>query len=471
MASVPVVGCGASGAEAPRPPSRANLPPVAAKGSQRGCRVSLSERTAPLARPAPPAPSADTPSQLLVQLTLPLSRLRRELEAHVPRQLARRQATLPGVAGALKISVDRGPLAISVQGDDLVVQTELRADVQACWQNRCDSACAPTATARVALSSQLDPSYRFGRPRASAHLTRGCKLRVLGGFVTIDVTKSLRAELSPVLRQVERDVARQLPDLRPHAERLWRELTATRQLPLAGCLVPQPTGIVQGPVADDGSALRFRFAVLARPELRARCGQPHAPSPLPPLAHDPSLPPDGELRLGTVVPLARLASALEASGGSVVSDREVRVREAHVVATREAVDVDLSLAGDVCGELALRSSLAVTPDGSAVVLDNVRLAAGEQRRLGEAGVAQADLVRGLVGATRVALPLRTVGLAGIVERLVASASTEELEVSAKLREIAGDSAQAREDALVAWLRLSGNLELEWRGSPDPPRRP
>src|SRR6185295_11678214 len=110
--------------------------------------------------------------------------------------------------------------------------------------------------------------------------TRGCQVRVLGGIVTVDVTPTIQAQMGPALHGVEQQIDARLPKPRPEAERMWKELSTPRPLPLGACIVVSPRGIVQGPVSGSPGSLRARFGLVAYPEMRTRCGDQPPPSPL-----------------------------------------------------------------------------------------------------------------------------------------------------------------------------------------------
>ncbi len=401
--------------------------------------------------PAQTASEKRAPSRIIAHAELKLASLQQELESKVERRLSEARNVSIGVAGVVHYSADRGPFALSVEGDSLIVQSEVRAHAEACSGSRCYASCDPIALARAEVPLKLNERYAFGASRVTTTFVRGCKVRALGGFLTIDVTPTIEARLAPELRKIERTIDQRLPKIEPQARRLWAELEKPRNLPLGGCVVVQPRGIVQGPVAGDKSVLRLRFGLLAEPEIRVRCGELGAPAPLPPLAQDPLLPAEEELELGLVTPLSGVASALQATE---------LVERALVADAGSALDADLALHGDVCGDFSLRASLAWAEDGRSLTLASPKLAADERKRALAASVDPAALAAKLAGAARIQLPLDPQALAKVVPLLASSQSNEELEVRASVSSVRPSTASARGGDLVAFVRVKGRLDLE-----------
>jgi hypothetical protein len=235
---------------------------------------------------------------------IPLAAIAKELEAHVPVRLAEERGRDIGVAGSLSYTIDRGPLAVVVEGESLVVRTDVRAHAEACAKGRCYAGCDPGARATATVPLRLGADFRVAPSRVEARLTERCLVRAF--LVKIDVTPIIEAQLAPALRRIERDIDQRLPPLRPQAERLWAELAKTRAIPLGGCVVVATTGLVQGPVAARPGAVRLRFGVVAHPELRRSCGDVPPAAPLPPLAQDPGMAEKEDVLLGLVAPASSL---------------------------------------------------------------------------------------------------------------------------------------------------------------------
>jgi hypothetical protein len=431
------LGCGAS---APGP-----TVDDGAKGRQ--CRVQLPPRSAPLVPAAPGAPSRKAPlSQIVVHLEAALGPLAAQLEERVQKRLAEGRAGI-GPGGTVSYSAERGALSVSTTTSALVIETPVQARAEACRGASCYASCEPRALVRAEVPLMLRPDYGFAPAAVSLRFTQGCKVRALGGFLTIDLTPTIEAELAPELRKVGRQIDRQLPDLRAEAEKLWRELLLPRELPLGACVVLEPSELVQGPLAPSRELLRARFAVLARPELRSQCAAPSsaAQSSLPPLRLDSALPEEGVVQLGMVTPLERLAKSLAS--------------DAKVTARGSDVDVALTMSGEVCGELAFSARPDFSGHGEHVGLTSPQSSASERQRLLASQLDPATLLSRLTSGARVAPLLSVEGFRVAAPALASAQSQPKLDISARVSSTRAAGAAARGEELVAWLEARGSVTL------------
>jgi hypothetical protein len=287
-------------------------------------------------------------------------------------------------------------------------------------------------------------------------------VRALGGLLTLDVTPTLEAQLAPELDKVARDIDGQLPDVAAEVEKAWRELSASRTLPLGGCFFLAPFGVVQGPFLPSSQVLQARFAVQATPELRAACGEAPAPRPLPSLQADLSLPEEGVVRLGLVTPLSSIERAFESAEPVAVSSKRFRI--AHAVVTSRGSDVatELQLDGDVCGNVALDAGLSFTGDGQLIGLARPQMADSERARLSSGGLDPAQVTQALAAAPHVTPLLSVSAFRDTAPGLASAFSQPQVDVSAKVSSARAAGAIARGDQLVAWLEARGGLWLKVR---------
>lgn len=409
------------------------------------CAVQLPPRGSAPPRPAP-APTPEAPeSRVVVHAEVPLKPLERTLEARVPKQLAEGRVRI-GPGGTVTYSVERGELSLRITQTALLIEAPARARAEACRGDDCYARCEPEARIVAEVPLMLSPNYRFQTTTVSATFTRGCKVRALGGFLTIDVTPTIEGQLEPELRKVAKEIDRQLPELEPRIAEAWKELAAPRELPLGGCFVLQPVGVIQGPFSPSSTALRARFAVQARPELRTTCGAAPAAPPLPPLATDATLPKDGVVQLGMVTSLDSVASSLESP----------RVKRAEVASNGPNIDAQLALSGKTCGDVALQAALDFSGDGQHIRLARPALWPGEKERLAGSGVDESELV----SAVRIAPLLSVRGFRSAAPSLASSLSQRGVEVSATVSSTRAAGATARGNELVAWLEARGAVQLK-----------
>jgi len=433
---------------APEPPSAAA-----------DCSRRLAPRAVPRAASPLVAASEAPPSRLIVEARLPLARLTAELERAVALRLAEEPGVKIGPAGMLRYSVDRGAFSVSAAGDQLVIEAPLHARAEACSGRRCYAACEPGGLARVELPLWLRSDFRFDSSRVSLELTRGCKVRALGGLLSVDATPLLRSAIAPQLERVRREIDERLPDLRGDVERAWRQLSLPRSLPLAGCLVVAPLGLVQGPMVQSGDVLQARFALLARPELRSACSSaPEASAPLPALAADPSLPAEDVVTLGMEVPLTSLARAFESA--TPEAGVAVRVASAKVEARGPRITAELALLGELCGLVALDAEPAFGGDAGELTLTGGELDALDSTRVRAAGVAPARLAQQLTRLPRFPPPLSLFLLRAAPPALASLFSDPEFALRTRVSSLRAAGASARGEQLVAWVEARGSLLLE-----------
>lgn len=426
------------------------------------CNVRLPSRAAPLAAeaPPPPPPPPSRPSRLVANVELKLAAVAKELEAKIGARLAEERGKGIGVAGHLNYTVDRGPFSLAVENDALVVRTDIRSRAEACRGSRCYASCEPQGRATATVPLRLTADYRFPPSKVSFAFTRGCEVRALGGMLKIDVTPTIQSQLQGPLRRVEEEIDRRLPPLRPQAERLWNELQKTRTLPLGMCIVTSPRAIVEGPTSGAPDALRVRFGLVAYPEVRARCPAADAPpKPLPPLAQDPALPPEDDLLLTIVSPLQTALGSPAAGQPIDVGPGRSRVdKTTSVPAGNNAVRIDLALAGEVCGDLAVTSGLVWSDDVKTLRLAGPTLPDGERARATAASIVPEKLLRSL-GTLGFTPPLAPDSLDDVVPGLVQSMSDETVDIRAKVSRVKPAEVVVRGDDLAAAVLVRGSVEL------------
>jgi hypothetical protein len=314
---------------------------------------------------------------------------------------------------------------------------------------------------RASVPLWLRPDYRFDRSRVSLEFTKGCKVRALGGMLRIDVTPMLESAIAPQLERVRREIDSRLPDVRADVERAWRKLSTPRALPLGGCIVIEPAGLVQGPMRESSGTAHARFALLARPELRVDCSSPPAAAaPLPPLSADPALPDEDSVTLGMVQPLTSLARAFEAATPEASAGARFHVAEATIEALGARVAAELTLAGDVCGAVALHAKPTFSEEEDVIELAAGELDARESERVRAAGLDPAQLARQLTQLPRVTVPLSVPMLRLAPPALAALFSDPEFSLSARVSKVRAAGASARSESLVAWVEARGSLLLE-----------
>jgi len=433
-----------------------------AEGADANQRQECAVQLPPAAALAPAGSSAPVrtarESQLVVHAETPLSTLALALEQRIEKHLAEGRFGI-GPGGTVSYSVERGALSLSVTSTSLVVETPISARAEACRGQGCYASCEPQGVARATVSLLLRPDYRFEPSAISLRVTRGCKVRALGGLLTLDVTPTLESELQTELAKVSRQIDQQLPNLRPEAERAWAELATPRPLPVVGCLLLQPRAIVQGPLTPSTTTLRANFAVLATPELRRQCGDEAPPGALPALAQDRSLPEEGAVLLGMVTPLEGFERSFLAAAPVHASQRSLRIAGARVTARATDVDVTLNLGGDVCGTTTIGATPVFSGDGSSIGLAHATLSASERDRWQASDLDEEASASALIATTHVAPLLSAAAFRDAAPALAQALSAPSLHVRAHVSSARAAGAAARGDDVVAWLGAQGSVTL------------
>jgi hypothetical protein len=398
-------------------------------------------------------------SQIVAHVEAPLAKIALELEQRVQKRLAEGRFGI-GPGGTVSYSVERGALSLSVTSSSLVIEAPVSAQAEACRGRGCYASCEPQAVVRASVPLLLRPDYSFEPSTISLKFTRGCKVRALGGLLTIDVTPTLESELQSELAKVGRQIDRQLPDLRADVQQRWTELAAPQPLPLSGCFLLQPRAIVQGALTPSTTTLRVNLAVLATPELRSRCDDPAPPQPLPALMRDLALPEEGAVLLGMVTPLAGFESSLLAAAPVHASQRTIKITGANLAAHGSDVDVTFALSGDVCGDTTLGAVPDFAGDGQHIGLARPTLSGPERERWRASGLDDQPVITALLASARVTPLLSASAVREVAPTLVRTLSRPSMPVSAKVSTARAAGAAARGDDLVAWIEARGSVTIQ-----------
>ncbi len=405
-----------------------------------------------------------------------LSSFAKELETKVGTRVAQERNQGIGVAGHLNYTVDRGPFSFAIENDALLVRTELRAHAEACRGASCYASCEPQGRATATVPLRLTPDYRFAPSKVTFAFTRGCEVKLAGGILRVDVTPTIQAQLGPALRRVEQEIDAKLPSMKPQAERLWTELGKTRALPLGGCVITNPRGIVQGPATGTPDALRVRFGLVAYPEIRtasakgcesgpATNARVEPPRPLPPLAQDPRLPPEDDLVVGLVASLATTIAGLESST-TFDTGSQVRTRVAHINAAaaldKNTAQIDLGLRGDLCGDVGIRTPITWSEDGKALRLSAATYALPSESERTSPHTDPALFLHIFSMNARVPPPMDPDALSTALPSVASSMSDPSMSVAVKVTSVKPLDVALRSEDVVAAVVMRGSVELKER---------
>jgi hypothetical protein len=461
MLIVLVVACSGTRTPPPAPP----LPEPIAET----CASRLPPRAAAAPAVSGAAPPFAAPrSTIVVNVEVPLAGIRQALEAKVPRRVAEERDHDIGAAGRLEYTVDRGPFTVRVENATLVVEANLQGRAQACAKGRCYAGCAPEARITAKVPLHLGADYKLRSSEVRIDMTKGCEVRTLGGFLTVDVTPMLRGALAVQSHGVQASIDRELPDLGPEAARLWTELGKTRPLPLGMCVALAPEEITQGPASGTAEVARLRFGLIARPEVRVRCAGGGAGSgtgtgtamatavrKMPSLRDDPALAAIGDVHLAIVLPEDAAARAVERADVIEFGGRRARVTKA---SGDLASGIVLELGGEVCGEVGTSAGGLAWTDAQSLHLTGSALLPGDLERLAAAQLDAARIAAAVEHAP-IALPIAVSALESTLPELARGMSDDKVTVSATVDSAGPEAAGLRGAELVATALVRGAVTL------------
>lgn len=251
------------------------------------------------------APSPTQKSLIAVPINANTASLKQTLERAVPRTLwtinqrepacvqpqrvkvfGKKVKVTPPIACTIIGQVTRGPLRLRGEGSDIVVDIPLSArisarDVGGVLKGETATGAA-LAHARVRI--ELTPDWRTqGKARISYGWTKAPGIDFLGRRITF--TDQADAKLKPVVRDVEREVNREIAkiDIRKQAAEVWRQsftaLELNRENPPVWMRVT-PQRILYGGYRIEGDRMNLNLGLEAITETFVS-GRPADPKPTP----------------------------------------------------------------------------------------------------------------------------------------------------------------------------------------------
>ena len=255
------------------------------------------------------APTPKQTSLLAVPIDADAAALKTALERAVPRTLwtinrrerqcvepqrvklfGKKVKVTPAIACTIVGRVTRGPLRMRGEGDEIVVDVPLNARISARDVGGVlkGETATGSAMAHARIRVEPTPDWRLrGRARISYGWTRPPGIDFLGQRITF--TDEADEKLGPVVRDVEREVNREIAKIRirDQAAEIWRRsfttLSLNRENPPVWMRIT-PQHLFYGGYRLDGKRIRLALAIEGVTEsfVGDRPVDP-APTPLPPL--------------------------------------------------------------------------------------------------------------------------------------------------------------------------------------------
>ncbi|RLB45663.1 MAG: hypothetical protein DRI90_28195 [Deltaproteobacteria bacterium] len=230
-----------------------------------------------------PPPAVEIPeSQVTVEAGITLKRLERELSQRVPTTLDKGSRGI-GSAGRLGYVVKRGPLAVALEGERLVVTTPVTVNAQVCKPIGpfCPTygSCSPKLGTQVSVPLVVGRDYRLGESEVQIQIERSCS--IAGFDATPQIRRATGRQATKLKRQIDA-IVNQPP---PESEALWRALHSPMPLPGGACLRAEPSTVSQSRPRLDAGVLSTRIAIAGTLTYEHPCetapGPPATAQPLP----------------------------------------------------------------------------------------------------------------------------------------------------------------------------------------------
>ncbi len=251
------------------------------------------------------APSPTQTSLIAVPINASTASLKQALERAVPKTLwtinrreprcvqpqqvkvfGKKVKVTPPIACTIVGQVTRGSLQLRGEGDEIVVDVPIHAAIAARDVGGVlkGETATGTAMAHARIKIELTPDWRTqGKARISYGWTKAPGIDFLGKRITF--TDEADAKLKPVVRDVEREVTREIArlDIRSQAADVWRQsftaLELNRENPPVWMRVT-PQRILYGGYRIDGTRLNMNLGLEAITETFVS-GRPADPKPTP----------------------------------------------------------------------------------------------------------------------------------------------------------------------------------------------
>lgn len=267
---------------------------------------------APPPRATDTAPSPTQTSLIAVPINASTASLKQALERAVPTTLwtidkrepacvppqrvklfGKKVKVTPPIACTIVGQVTRGPLRLRGEGREIVVDVPIHATIRARDVGGVlkGETATGAAMAHARIRVELTPDWRTqGKARISYGWTQPPGIDFLGKRITF--TDEADAKLAPVVRDIEREVSREIAkiDIRKQASDIWRQsftaLELNRENPPVWMRVT-PQRILYGGYRIEGQRMNLNLGLEAITEtfVSGRPTDP-TPTPLPRLVHE-----------------------------------------------------------------------------------------------------------------------------------------------------------------------------------------
>jgi len=332
----------------------------------------------------PPLPGL-SPSIIEIPFRISLARLFEVAEQEMPLQAGNWQSWRQSYGVNTQYRAWRGPLQFTLQGEVLTVQAHVRywtrVHKKVLGAIDLDSSCGvnePPRQAVIGVQIRFDwtPSWLL-RPVFRILPTRfldRCELTIANIDVTPLIEKEFQQQLEDRMRIALRELAPRLQTVRQQAEQSWSQLQQPVKLQEGQWLLLNPWGIALSPLAGYGNRLDAKLALILSPEVITGARPASGLRPLPALSQYYPRVSGLNLQLSVKLDyadLGRLMTEQLANQSIDVSGYQARVDAIRVTGQGQEVSIKLKLSGPAAGDVALKATLAFSPESQQFKLDNL----------------------------------------------------------------------------------------------------
>jgi hypothetical protein len=332
----------------------------------------------------PPRPS-QSPSIIEIPLRISLAQLFEVAEQQMPLQAGNWRSWRKSYGVNTQYRAWRGPLQFRLQGEVLTVQAHvrywIRVHKKVLGAIDLDSSCGVNEPPRQAV---IGVQVRFNwtpdwllRPAFRILPTRfldRCEMTIADIDVTPLIEKEFQQQLEDRMRVALRELAPRLQTVRQQAEQSWSQLQQPVQLHEGQWLLLNPWGIALSPLAGYGNRLDAMLALILSPEVITGARPVSGRRPLPALSQYYPRASGLNLQLSVELDyadLGRLMTEQLANQSIDIGGYHAHVDAISVTGQGREISINLKLSGPAAGHVALKATLAFSPESQQFKLDNL----------------------------------------------------------------------------------------------------
>lgn len=351
------------------------------------------------AMPAPGGQAAPTLSVVEVPIRISLDRLFEVAEAEVPLQSGSWPYWSRSGGVPARFRAWRGPLSITVQGEELLIQAHVRYYLEArkkIMGMRMQSSCGINERPRQAVIGvrvrlDIGPDWRVW-PQFLVMPTRfldACEMTFANIDVTPMVAEEFQRRLAAQLRSAFARLTPEIQKVRAQAEQNWTLLQQPVQLWKDHWLLLNPEGAALSPMYGQGNWVDVRLALLMSPQVVS--GEQPAPryTQLPTLMQYYPSPTGIQLQLAVDMRYSSLARTMTeelAREPFDIQGHSATIESITLSGEGERINASVDLGGELAGSVVIGAQLDFRPDSQRFELSQLEYQASLQDALLEADV-------------------------------------------------------------------------------------